>query len=258
MSTTTGGIIGHIDVAEVTLYLFWLFFAILILHLRREDRREGYPLIREPYDTPENPGYLTMPLPKTFRLYHGGTVVAPRDEWDSRPLKAVPAENQPGAPFIPTGNPLLDAIGPGAYAERSNTPDLTAHGLPKIVPLRVANDFKIASSDTDPRGFAVIGADGVFAGMIRDVWVDRSEQLIRFYEVEVEGSGARVLLPYGFAKVDDDKQAIKVESLFGGQFASVPQLANPDQITLLEEEKVTAFYGAGILYADPERQEPYL
>jgi hypothetical protein len=40
------------------------------------------------------------------------------------------------------------------------------------------------------------------------------------------------------------------------QFANVPQTQSPHQITMLEEEKITAYYGAGTLYATPERQEP--
>ena len=42
------------------------------------------------------------------------------------------------------------------------------------------------------------------------------------------------------------------------QFADVPALRNPDEVTLLEEEKVTAYYGAGTLYATPARAEPLL
>ena len=34
----------YIDFAQITVYLFWFFFAGLILYLRREDKREGYPL----------------------------------------------------------------------------------------------------------------------------------------------------------------------------------------------------------------------
>jgi len=30
----------------------------------------------------------------------------------------------------------------------------------------------------------------------------------------------------------------------------------PSQITMLEEEKIPAYFGAGLLYAAPERQEP--
>jgi photosynthetic reaction center H subunit len=44
----------------------------------------------------------------------------------------------------------------------------------------------------------------------------------------------------------------------GSQFGNIPELKNPDQITLLEEEKVTAYFGAGTLYSDPSRSEPLL
>lgn len=32
------------DFAQLALYAFWLFFALLVIYLRREDKREGYPL----------------------------------------------------------------------------------------------------------------------------------------------------------------------------------------------------------------------
>lgn len=34
----------YIDFAQIALYAFWIFFAGLIYYLRREDKREGYPL----------------------------------------------------------------------------------------------------------------------------------------------------------------------------------------------------------------------
>jgi len=40
----TGALTGYVDVAQVVLYAFFLFFAGLVFYLRREDRREGYPL----------------------------------------------------------------------------------------------------------------------------------------------------------------------------------------------------------------------
>ena len=40
----TGQIMSNIDVAQIVLYAFWIFFAGLIFYIRREDRREGYPL----------------------------------------------------------------------------------------------------------------------------------------------------------------------------------------------------------------------
>ena len=65
------------------------------------------------------------------------------------------------------------------------------------MPLRVATDFSVEHPDPDPRGMNVVGADGAVGGVVRDLWVDRSEALIRYLEVEVPAAGGarRVLLP---------------------------------------------------------------
>lgn len=36
--------IGNLDVAQIAIWLFWIFFAGLVYYLRREDHTEGYPL----------------------------------------------------------------------------------------------------------------------------------------------------------------------------------------------------------------------
>jgi membrane-bound lytic murein transglycosylase B len=67
-------------------------------------------------------------------------------------------------------------------------------------------------------------------------------------------AGGRVLLPIAFARIRKDE--VVVDALLASQFGNVPALARNDQITMLEEEKVSAYYGAGTLYATPDRQEP--
>ena len=49
-----------------------------------------------------------------------------------------------------------------------------------------------------------------------------------------------------------------MSALLSTQFGDVPPLKSPGTITLLEEEKVTAYFGAGTLYATPDRQEPFI
>jgi photosynthetic reaction center H subunit len=51
---------------------------------------------------------------------------------------------------------------------------------------------------------------------------------------------------------------VHVSALFSDQFGGVPALANPDQVTLLEEDRITAYYGAGTLYASRQRTESLL
>jgi photosynthetic reaction center H subunit len=251
-----GQITSYIDVAQVTLYVFWAFFAGLIFYIRREDRREGYPLLSEPSNTSKNPGFLYIPPPKVFYLANGTTVEAPGDRADNRNHNMVKSEVWPGAPMVPVGDPMLAGVGPGSYAERSNQPDM-AHGKPKIMPLRVATDFFIESREPDPRGMNVVGADGRSGGTVRDVWVDRMEVLIRYLEVETAGS-RRVLLPINFCRINKRRGEVNVNAIMGSHFAGVPATASPDQVSLLEEDKICAYYGAGTLYADASRAEPLL
>ena len=257
----SGAITSYIDVAQVTLYAFWAFFAGLILYLRREDKREGYPLESERSSRVRVEGFPAMPEPKIFRLAHGGIRMAPRPETPREPLAAEPSAAWPGAPLEPTGNPMRDGVGPAAYALRDDVPDLTWDDpQPKIVPLRVATDFSIEARDPDPRGMQVVDADGYVAGTVRDVWVDRSEVLIRYLEVEVPtGAGPRhVLLPMTMARVAAGRRLVKVASILASQFADVPGIANPDQVTLLEEDRICAYYAAGHLYAKPDRFGPLI
>ncbi len=258
----TGAITSYIDVAQLVLYGFWIFFAGLIYYLHRENKREGYPLVSDRSERAPRvkiQGFPEVPPSKTYKQAYGlPAVTVPRAENDTREIRLRPVAGFPGAPQMPTGNAMLDAVGPGSYANRADTPDLTVDNKPKIVPLRVAQDHALEPRDLNPRGLPVVGADGVVGGTVRDVWVDRSEVVARYLEVELagQGGGRRVLLPTTFARVM--RRRVGVKSILGSQFANVPALRNPDQVTLLEEDKIVAYYGGGTLYATPARAESML
>ena len=252
-----GTIVGNLDVAQVTLYLFFLFFAGLVYYLHRESKREGYPLQPDNPAAGTSPGLGGIPAPKTYKLPHGGTQVSPRDEQDKRPLMAKPSSMAPGAPLVPTGDPMRDGVGPAAWAERSDKPDLTINGKPRIIPLRRADGFAIVGHDPDPRGMKVIGADKKPAGTVLDAWVDVSECLVRYLEVDAGGSRT-VLLPINFADVDARLKEVRVKAILASQFSGVPATQEPDQVTRREEDRICGYYGGGTLYATPQRSEPLL
>ena len=252
----TGAITGYIDVAQLVLYGFWIFFAGLVIYLRREDKREGYPL--ESYrgsDRVKVQGFPAVPSPKTFKLPHGGEVQAPSGRVDELSSHSRPLDAAPGAAFKPLGDPMRDAVGPASYAKRSASPDLTLDGALRIVPMRVAAEFSVANGDPDPRGWRVDGLDGERGGAVFDIWVDRTEPQIRYYEVETP-SARRALLPVAMAKVDKTLRRIRVSSITAAQFETVPPLSQPDQVSLREEDQISAYYCGGTLYATPDRSDP--
>ena len=256
----SGAITGYIDVAQVVLYAFWVFFAGLILYLRREDKREGYPLESDRRGGVIVQGFPAVPGLKTFMLRGGHTAVVPNTRADRRDAPVAPIHAWPGSPMEPTGDPMRDGVGPASYADREDVPELTLEGIPCIVPMRILPATTIEERDPDPRGMAVVGADGAIAGTVTDVWVDRAEALIRYLEVEIPGTGGgrRVLLPMTMARVDRRSKQVSVKSILAHQFAGVPPLTKPDQVTKREEDRIVGYYAGGTLYATPQRLGPVL
>ncbi len=252
----TGAITGYIDIAQLTLYAFWIFFFGLIIYLRREDTREGYPLESDVGGRVRKKNFLFYPKAKEFILPHGeGIALSPPGDRDTRPVKAERTAPWPGAAYRPTGDPMLSGMGPGAYAERSKHPELDIHGNNMLLPLRALPGFSVPRASRDPRGFDVVGADGVVVGKVTELWVTRAEQDVRHFEVERSGKGT-FILPVRFGRVNLDTPRVTVAAIKGSQFAQVPTLAKRDEMTPDEEERIQAYYGGGYLYADPKRAEP--
>ena len=183
------------------------------------------------------------------------------------PKNARPVDSSFGAPLEPVGNPLSAGIGAGAWAERADRPDLTIKGIPRIVPMRVATDFFVAHEDPDPRGLEVKGMDDAVAGTVVDLWVDRSEPCLRYIEMELTGGGRR-LLPVPFLRVprpdtwipfmtkEPSATHVQINVLKAADFAGIPTTKHPDLVTLLEEDKISAYFGAGSLWNSDMRFGP--
>lgn len=248
-----------IDVALLVFWAFVLFFICLVFYLRREDRREGYPLEDEASGRLDTPGgALHTATAKSFLLPFGhGRVTTPTRGREPVDIAARRTDRFPGAPYAPTGNPLVDGIGPAAWADRAKRPDLDMDGHPRIVPLSAATGFSVTD---DIGGWPVVGADNAVAGTVDDLWIDTADRLVRYIQIAGDdGVGIGPLLaPMMMAKVDKRRRVVTIDALLASQFAGAPRIASANSITLYEEERVQAYFGGGYLYATPERQEPYL
>jgi photosynthetic reaction center H subunit len=252
-------LVGGLDIAELTFFAFFLFFLGLVWYLRGEDRREGYP-VEDDLTGAAHGG--TEPLffkpPKSFTLPHGlGVVTTPtandRDELPSNVLPRI----WPGEPLDVTGDKLTSGLGPASIAQRADRPDLDMHGEPRIVPLRmIKHPVDVHANDVDPRGLPVYGLDSGKAGTVKELWMDRAESCLRYLEVDLAGGAGTVLMPITMARVL--RGGVVTDAITGAQIAGVPRTKSADQVTLLEEEKIQAYYGAGYLWATPDRAEPLI
>jgi len=256
-------IVGTLDVAELAFLLFFVFFIALVFYLNRESRREGYPL--EDEQTGKiHPGSLFDGDKKVFKLPHGrGTYVPEDNPRDDINIPAVQAFNAAGAPWVPTGDPMIDGLGPAAWANRAKYPDLTFDGRPRIVPIGQSHEIIVSPRDPQLVGWPVVAADGVTVGKVSDIWVDQAEHIIRYLEIETN-SGKKVLAPMMVAAVqtrgffNDKPELVEIDAITSAQFDNVPQLETPGIITRYEEDRIQAYFGGGYMYATPERSEAWL
>ena len=260
-------IVGTFDVAELAFLLFFGFFIALVFYLNKESRREGYPL--EDEETGKiHPGSLFDTGKKSFQLPNGRGTYVPEDvARDDVNVPGVQAFRAAGAPWVPTGNPMKDGMGPAAWANRSKYPDLTFDGRPRIVPIADSHELIVSPNDPQLIGWPVVAADGVTAGKVSDIWVDQAEHLIRYLEVETT-TGKKVLAPmmvavtHGNSLIDallpiieDKPKFVEIDAITAAQFDDVPALETPGIITRYEEDRIQAYFGGGYMYATPERSE---
>lgn len=254
----TGTFFGNFDLVSLSLWLFWIFFALLIYYIQRENMREGYNLENDDGTKSSAQSPFPMPDPKTFKLPHGrGDVTVPNDAPEDRKLALRNTSVSSGFPLEPTGDPMKDGVGPASWAPRRDLPELDGKGHPKIVPLAGLDSFHVACGK-DPRGLPVVAGDGEVVGTISDLWIDEPEQLIRYMEIALNpesGEGTR-LVPMTMARVHSNR--VVVRSIFGKHFNDVPRHKTNTQVTMLEEEKISAYYAGGTLYASEGRLGPQL
>jgi photosynthetic reaction center H subunit len=256
-------IVGTFDVAELAFLLFFGFFIALVFYLNKESRREGYPL--EDEETGKiHPGSLFDGDKKSFQLPHGRGTYVPEDvARDDINVPAVQAFRGAGAPFVPTGNPMKDGMGPAAWANRSKYPDLTFDGRPRIVPIAQSHELIVSPNDPELIGWPVMAADKQIVGKVSDIWVDQAEHIIRYLEVETT-TGKKVLAPMMVAAVQtngifgDKPELVEIDAITAAQFEDVPALETPGIITRYEEDRVQAYFGGGYMYATPERSEAWI
>lgn len=241
----------QIDLAQVLIAAFVLFWFGLVWYIHREDKREGYPL-EEAIPTVRHSivGWPDAPPPKTYTRLEGTTVTLPH-EYERRELKAKPRDLYPGAPLYPVGEPLLAGIGPGAYTLRRDEPFLLHDGTPALQPIRKTPHLKCVDPDMDPRGMRALGSDFADAGLCVDVWFDDESKVPRYLEVELNDGAGRRLVPIFYCSIRAGSSGFRCDAITGAQFKLAPTIRMPDIITAREEDRVNGFWAGGHMYSAP-------
>ena len=97
----------------------------------------------------------------------------------------------------------------------------------RVIPLDEADELQIAEGDPDVRGWRVFAADGERIGFVDELLVDTEELKVRYLDVELEEDDTgreehHVLIPVGFARLDDHDDYIRVDGFDSAALRGLP------------------------------------
>lgn len=98
----------------------------------------------------------------------------------------------------------------------------------RIVPLDQLNDFKVAEGDPDVRGWDVLSSEGRKIGEVDNLLVDTTAMKVRYLDVDIEQGllendpDRHILIPIGYARLDEDDDQIFVDSLNAATLNEIP------------------------------------
>jgi photosynthetic reaction center H subunit len=240
---------GNFDLASLSIWLFWLFFAGLIYYLQTENMREGYPL----QDEDGNPGpNSTFPMPsdKTFtRPFGQPSVTVPSGQRPDRAdLALARSARTTASPIRPpaTRSSMAWVPPPGRTARTGPNSTGTA--------MRRSSRWRASPTSSSPPG-ATRGAfrcsprttrswrmSPTCGSTLRSTWSATSRWNSSPSTARASGSSRS---PWRVSR----RRWVEIASLKSGHFAGVPRTASDAQITKLEEDKICAYYAGGKLYS---------
>lgn len=134
--------------------------------------------------------------------------------------------------------------------------------MDRVVPLDELDDFKVAEGDPDVRGWDVIASDGRKIGEVDNLLVDTAAMKVRYLDVDLDDDligdddDRHILIPIGYAHLNEDDDVIRVDSLNSTAVAGLPTYTHEpltrDYERDLRQRFDTGYTAAGTTNADED------
>lgn len=93
----------------------------------------------------------------------------------------------------------------------------------ELTALRDLPDYRVCAEDTDPRGWDVIDADGIHVGAVTDLLIDLQALTVRYIVCSLAHMTRQVLIPTGFARLDEDSKRLHLDFVTAADTKKLPQ-----------------------------------
>lgn len=93
------------------------------------------------------------------------------------------------------------------------------------------DDYEVADHDPDPRGWQIVDSSGERLGEVDDLVVDPQAMKTRYLEVDLrhdvigDEEADHMLVPVGFARLDEDNRRVRVDGLRESDVRTLPRYA---------------------------------
>lgn len=108
--------------------------------------------------------------------------------------------------------------------------------------LSAADDYCVAKGSTDPRGWRVLDADGSVIAEANDLIID-VDALTTRYIVCSTRSARKVLVPVGFARLNDEECTVHLDFITASDVEKLPTFDRLPLSTAFETEQEQALTG---------------
>ena len=95
----------------------------------------------------------------------------------------------------------------------------------------------------------LVSADKKTVGIVHDLWFNRAEFFLRYYEVSIDGAEGRRLVPAFFAEALTRDRAVRATTLIADDLRRSPIRADDSCITMREEDRLNGFFAGGLRFS---------
>jgi photosynthetic reaction center H subunit len=140
-------------------------------------------------------------------------------------------------------------VPPRARATVQDDPTVMGTEHVRLRRLSELGDYEVADDDPDPRGWEIVGAAGEPLGEVDDLVVDPQAMKARYLAVDLkdefvrDDAGDHVLVPVGYARLDENDRRVRVDALRGPTVQSLPRYG--DEFDEAYEDRIDRHFTEG-------------
>lgn len=113
----------------------------------------------------------------------------------------------------------------------------------ELAEMRTHREYRVCKDNPDPRGWLVRTSDDRDLGKVNDLIIDEVALNVRYLVCAFSPDGRRILIPTGFARLDDRGKVVHLDYITRAEAARIPAYEGLPLSDQAQQEVETALTG---------------